>query len=625
MPDTSPYLQERFTLLPGADLRVIIRETTPMDSLRDYSRCVLRCPRGIQVPQQKDATDNREGDLPYSIIQSPSFIFLVGPKHTKLTIQSGLAYHVSKPLHNLMNNGHTRESKHRIAVLEDEDVETFVAFCEYAYTGDYNVPSPPAIPEDHQRGVVGSAPGAGNPWRETLRSNSTSSAVPPKAPSAPLERAEMINQVEWDPEAKLASTIEEDVSAEAEAEAEAEEETKEEEEAADAKDDAPSDATADNEGTDLVNQVTDATVPKETSGQPDLTPAVEAQEWAHCQTQSIGIRRSKRKDKKKKRQKPGWSEESVANLTPPSTPPPSHPVDADECTQDNAPEETTDPEPAIEPEAAERQPTQEPVAEPIAPEHAQDDDGQPSTFAASEEDVQHQDPCEEDDAAGQNATDEEIERPKPVIDMSFAKQSDSSPRTPGLSLWDEFVTLQYPDDRQAAQPTFDSSSECEIPYLTFHAKVYVFATRYLIPALAQLCLRKLHRDLLQLSFADIDPIDSCPAEIEHLGGMAARRAPMVLDLLRYAYTKTTRLEPISPTSATQLRENELRRLVVHYAACKVKELARYNSPGGSETATPGVWPVDAKVERADDAGPKSLRTLLDLTPELASDLVYRMM
>ncbi|KAJ6105222.1 hypothetical protein N7523_010032 [Penicillium sp. IBT 18751x] len=36
-----------------------------------------------------------------------------------------------------MNNGHTRESKHRIAVLEDEDVETFVAFCEYAYTGDY--------------------------------------------------------------------------------------------------------------------------------------------------------------------------------------------------------------------------------------------------------------------------------------------------------------------------------------------------------------------------------------------------------------------------------------------------------------------------------------------------------
>jgi hypothetical protein len=27
-----------------------------------------------------------------------------------------------------------------IAVLEEDDVETFVAFCEYAYTGDYNVP-----------------------------------------------------------------------------------------------------------------------------------------------------------------------------------------------------------------------------------------------------------------------------------------------------------------------------------------------------------------------------------------------------------------------------------------------------------------------------------------------------
>src|SRR5205085_7718452 len=34
------------------------------------------------------------------------------------------------------------------------------------------------------------------------------------------------------------------------------------------------------------------------------------------------------------------------------------------------------------------------------------------------------------------------------------------------------------------------------PYLLLHAKLYVFATRYLIPTLAQLCLKKLHQDLV---------------------------------------------------------------------------------------------------------------------------------
>ncbi|KAF3898280.1 hypothetical protein GY631_1152 [Trichophyton interdigitale] len=75
-----------------------------------------------------------------SIINSPQFTFLIGPGHSKVTIQSGLAKHVSPRLDGLMNNGHTRESRHRIAVLEDEDVETFTGFCEFAYTGDYTVP-----------------------------------------------------------------------------------------------------------------------------------------------------------------------------------------------------------------------------------------------------------------------------------------------------------------------------------------------------------------------------------------------------------------------------------------------------------------------------------------------------
>jgi hypothetical protein len=208
-----------------------------------------------------------------------------------------------------------------------------------------------------------------------------------------------------------------------------------------------------------------------------------------------------------------------------------------------------------------------------------------------------------------------------MLDMSFAQQQASSPCEPGLSMWDEFVSLQYTDDSASKLSPVESTSD--LPYLTFHAKVYVFATRYLIPALAQLCLRKLHRDLLLISFTEHETADPSPSQ--KLGVLAARKAQLVLNLVHYAYTKTARLEPISPTSATQLRENELRRLVVHYAACKVKDLAKYHSPDDSATATPSLRPVDATVERAETSAPKSLRSLLDMTTELASDLVYRMM
>lgn len=57
-----------------------------------------------------------------------------------MTIQSGLAKDLSEPLDSLMNNAHMQESQARTAVLEDTDVETFVAFCEFAYAGDYSVP-----------------------------------------------------------------------------------------------------------------------------------------------------------------------------------------------------------------------------------------------------------------------------------------------------------------------------------------------------------------------------------------------------------------------------------------------------------------------------------------------------
>ncbi|CAI7678236.1 unnamed protein product [Penicillium pancosmium] len=645
----------------------------------------------MDPPDYKTNSADPTGRLPnYSIIHSPSFTFLVGPRHTKLTIQSALAQHVSKPLHNLMNNGHTRESRHRIAVLEEEDVETFVAFCEYAYTGDYKVPQAPA-PREHRVSVAESVHSPVNSWRGTYRSSSMSSAVPPPAPSPPpefvdngLSKAETENIPQPQPELEPSSVIGEDPAAEGAAEAATEVEAgtgaeadtgvveedkapvESAEEPAEKKDDQP-DETQETEAEAGLSPLPEA------DEQAEPEPSNDADDWASWPTEDktpkenseVKGKKGKKKDKKKKKNQLAAEEDVPANLTPPTTPP-TNPAEMHELSLDNAteePAEPVDPVESIEPESvaeqpaeitspeegpAETSPAEAPAAEPehaeLEPPAEQDLEPVPETttqsatppqeeWEASNGDEQQAnevwaEPGDGDGDQDQPATNEPIDPPKPVIDMSFAKQPDASPRTPGMSLWDEFATLRYNDGHQATAPTTLNvdDSPTDLPYLTFHAKVYVFATRYLIPALAQLCLRKLHRDLVHLTFADTDGDLMDPYQDRAvLGGLAARQAPRVLDLIRYAYTKTTRLEPISPTSATQLRENELRRLVVHYAACKVKELARYHSAGDSEVATPSLRPIDGRVERGDEGAPKSLRSLLDMTPELASDLVYRMM
>ncbi|OOQ89207.1 hypothetical protein PEBR_16855 [Penicillium brasilianum] len=666
-----------------------------MDS-RDFSRCVphpVNLPNSSQPSQLSQAAqappvlrsksrkfaDTFERLPTDSIIHSPSFTFLVGPKHTKLTIQSGLAQHVSKPLHNLMNNGHTRESKHRIAVLEDEDVETFVAFCEYAYTGDYKVPQLPVpVPapapsprEDTRAGVIESVASTVPSWRGTYRSDSVSSAVPPPAPSPPPGSETDCQTVRA--EGEVPSVAEEDVSAEAEAEEPAEAEA---EPGVDAGTDAVESEAQEPASTE---QAQDSTEPEETfdsseplerpketdwaqyqvdddtpaeSGEPIAPDAVESLDeasWKAAPTYPANTKKSKKARAKAKKvtrnsQQQRLEDEPPASLTPPSTPPPQEP---------DTVEVTSDPQPEPEPEPAEP----EPVAEP-EPEYVEDEPFKAEEDAWEEDASAGEPPCLPSpmpspsavptDADFPRVNDENIPEPtssmsprthsranspsinapsspKPIIDMSFAKQSDSSPRTPGLSLWDEFAALQYNDDSAVpAYPKPSSSSSTttlDLPYLTFHAKVYVFATRYLIPALAQLCLRKLHTDLVHLPLGDNineeyaeSDADANPLTRPGLPGAPA----IVLDVLRYAYTKTTRLEPISPTSATQLRENELRRLVVHYAACRVKDLARWH--GGSGSATPAGRGVGV-----DGTRPDSLRALLDSTPELASDLVYRMM
>ncbi|CAI7636242.1 unnamed protein product [Penicillium glandicola] len=551
-----------------------------------------------------------------SIIHSPSFTFLVGPQHTKLTIQSGIAQHVSKPLHNLMN-GPTRESKHRIAVLEEDDVETFVAFCEYAYTGDYNVPRrEPPVQEYHRVGVVESSPSSAT-WRGNHRSGSMSSTIPPPAPSPPPQHRHRAQGSYYQPapEPPVPQPVSEPAPAEVEE---------------------PVTPTNAPEPEALVHADTETETYHEAEAAPE--PAEDApsvDEWAVPTEEPVSWepeepkanKKKGKKGKKGKKQAELVEEEPPApaepvNLTPPSTPPPevaAEPVPEPEAepVAEWAPAEPT-PEQEQEQTGYWEQPAEETAREPepvLAPEEHKPAEEQPAPAEAPMEDSWIQD-------RGEGTSIIQTQRQRPMLDMTFAQQQATSPCEPGLSLWDEFTSLQY-DEPATSKPAPVETPSTEFPYITFHAKVYVFATRYLIPALAQLCLRKLHRDLLTLSSTDFESAD--PSDSQVLDGLAATKAQMVLELVHYAYTKTARLEPISPTSATQLRENQLRRLVVHYAACNVKELSRYHSADDSGSATPCLRPMEVKDRAENSTSPKSLRALLDLTTELASDLVYRMM
>lgn len=487
-----------------------------------------------------------------------------------------------------MNNGQTRESKHRIVLLEDEEPETFVAFCEYAYTGDYTVPIslgscsdgvsvsvsvPPPVPSPPPRSVVSLGPSfgpAGGPGSERRVPESTTNGD--KAVSVDDR-----DEPAFDVDAK----------------------------------DGFEEIRGDGDVTPVQGQLKSESTPTVTPGDVDQRsipagPAagVDDDSWSF----NAGISAPKpekkgrrgKKFKKKRHIQAQSAEDLTPNLASPWTPPPEKQVEG----------------------VGTPRPTEEPVGTAA------------STVIIENWEQAVASTTADDDGEVQNA------KIKPTIDTSFTRQQQQQQQIPasqGVSLWDEFVRLDYIDGRPSyvSSPAGPSprplsthstirsttkADDTDIPYLAFHAKVYVFATRYLIPALAQLCLRKLHRDLVHLSF----PGPRSNYDNEDEIAFTTAKARMVLDLLHYTYTRTSRLEPVSPasstTTATELRDNELRKLVVHYAACKVRDLAEYCPPLGSAVAAPSVRAVDGGTSDS-----KGLQGLLDSTTELASDLVYRMM
>ncbi|KAL2824461.1 hypothetical protein BDW59DRAFT_172825 [Aspergillus cavernicola] len=497
-----------------------------------------------------------------SIINSVPFTFLVGPSHTKLTVQTGLARYVSRPLDHLMNSGQTRESKHQIAVLEDEDVETFVAFCEYAYTGDYSVPPPGFREDDREQDYIS------NPFKGMFSGDaggSNPAAGPAQSPRKPAEG--------------LGQTHEKAFS---EYENRYEDGARDDEEARDSHQQSPrGDKQAWYPSTEYPPQDPMATAtPRGSDGSPtssaDLSP-------------NRGRRRRRGKSDEQ-----GAIQGPTSKLTPPCTPPGTTRVE---------PAEHSVAESAGNPHDVDGGVKADPPVTQLDPW------GRPVASVGNDVNERHgygRDAPRQEDRASRSLA-------RPVIDTSFANQEFSPGHENGTSLWDEFTGIDDADFRSSlyrARPSYPLPG-FELPYLIFHAKLYVFATRYLIPDLAHLCLRKLHRDLLNMAFPDPDPENQYAEQFV----LTTTKARMVVDLLSYTYTKTTRLEPITPSLATQLRDNELRKLVVHYAACKVRDLAEYCPP---------TEPIIGSPFYPEKPSARGFRALLDNLPELASDLIYRM-
>ncbi|KAL5337840.1 hypothetical protein BJX70DRAFT_224853 [Aspergillus crustosus] len=492
-----------------------------------------------------------------SIINSVPFTFLVGPNHTKLTIQSGLARHVSRPLDHLMNSGQTRESKHQIAIFEEEDVETFVAFCEYAYTSDYAVP-PPGFREDDRY-----PDSIDVPFKELYPEGTTGSVPAVGLPQA-LQKS-------------LGALGDTQTQAVKEEEYACDNAVKEEDENR-----APSQQSHQEDKPAWYISSTTEYPPQD----PNVTPRDSDRSPTSSANPSLSRGRRRRRGKTVEQ---GLNQDPASKLTPPCTPPAAARA---ESAKHSVAESAGNPHAITE---ADQPPTQ--LIEHPAPPFGNNGSKSP----ASERDRLRQ------------GKDSSRSRVRPVIDTSFANQQSSPRHEQGTSLWDEFTGIDDTNLRSSfyrARPSHPHPG-VELPYLTFHAKLYTFATRYLIPDLAHLCLRKLHHDLLNLAFPDPDPENQYAEQFV----LTTTKARMVVDLLSYTYTKTTRLEPITPSSATQLRDNELRRLVVHYAACKVRDLAEFCPP---------TEPIAGSSFYFEKPSARGFRALLDTLPELASDLIYRM-
>lgn len=81
-----------------------------------------------------------------SVFRSKQFLFVVGKDQTEFAVHSAIIAKQSKAL-DVLINGPMAEASDGRAVLKDVDEDTFIRFCQFAYTGDYVTPesTPPRL------------------------------------------------------------------------------------------------------------------------------------------------------------------------------------------------------------------------------------------------------------------------------------------------------------------------------------------------------------------------------------------------------------------------------------------------------------------------------------------------
>lgn len=418
-----------------------------------------------------------------------------------------------------MNNGHTRESKHRIAVLEEEEVEVFTAFTQYAYTGNYTLPAQKTESATDSSSVATAAPappptasprsGSGSSGRSitpngrvhsneqqqqqqqsppqninVVRTQSSASFLPPPAPTPPpfADRIDARPPVRRYAETPLAITQTAGVD-----------DQWENPFAHPAEHSPQQNGTSLRGNTPPVENKREVVVIQDRPQPPleeDIEPAFPLS------------RRHSRKDKKKKRKDTvvaanGFEDTVPKSLTPPSTPPFDLKDGQDQEVKPKVNKPVAhdyDPECAIETDTGDDADIDgddgdwwdQPAPSQNFSRRRDYEDKLSNARRLQSQNQQQPPPAQPPSPARVSPQ----QHTMPFIDTSFASHTSSTPRKKGIKSFNEFASIDYfhQEHGQGSGVTTPTALQTfTVPYILFHAKVYVFATRYLIPGLAQLC------------------------------------------------------------------------------------------------------------------------------------------
>jgi hypothetical protein len=109
-------------------------------AIRFYNGSV-RCGVSLQLPPPRDL----KLILWSSVFRSKQFVFIVGENQAEFTVHAAIIAKQSKAL-DVLINGSMKEASDGKAIFKDIQEDTFIRFCQFAYTGDYTTPDFTHIP-----------------------------------------------------------------------------------------------------------------------------------------------------------------------------------------------------------------------------------------------------------------------------------------------------------------------------------------------------------------------------------------------------------------------------------------------------------------------------------------------